>query len=148
MLRGAMYARVRLELGRHPRLAVSFLGGSFMHALGHGALALAAGACARALTSIGGGSGPVLFGSTSVGLDALSLGLLGLGAVIAKTAGGAIASWAQAKLSGEVGTSLRLDVLEHRVAVASRLPRNLAHEGTFALVAFDERNAHVSPLAQ
>ena len=96
-----------------------------MHALGHGTLALAAGMCARALV----GGSPAAAGamdgrSTWTGLlnvyaganVALWMGFVGLLAAVVKGVGGTIASYWQARVAGEVGGMLRLEVLSSWLA--------------------------------
>lgn len=108
-----------------------------MHALGHAALALAAGACAQVLTSGAGALAPGALGSTSLPVDALSLGVLGLTAAAVKSVGGVLAAWSQARLSGEVGTALRIQVLEawltvHRLQRPRHGDQREASSGTHA----------------
>ena len=86
-----------------------------MHALGHAAMALAAGACASALL----GSAAVLGrGSTTLEwlgvdkADAFSLSLVGLAAVLVKAFGGVCATYSQARLAFSIGGDLRLRVLD------------------------------------
>ncbi len=85
-----------------------------MHALGHAVLALAAGASAKALVaslSTVRDLGPGV--AIKVGLnDALFLATVGFVAALLKAAGGAVASYLQAQLSGDVGADLRLSVLD------------------------------------
>ncbi len=112
-----------------------------MHAAGHAALALCAAACAQALLSTGanvtGGTGgtslmvarsaAAIFGPRFSG-GALAFAALGLGAVVVKAMGGALAAWEQARICGDLGNALRLRVLDgwlglHRL----RSPRHSDH---------------------
>jgi ABC-type multidrug transport system fused ATPase/permease subunit len=98
-----------------PVRATIFSFASAMHAVGHAALALAAGGCAQALAG-----GPSLLDvrSTLASQDgagsaaAFRLALLGLVAVVVKVCGGTLASYAQARIGGDVGGALRLEVLD------------------------------------
>jgi ABC-type multidrug transport system fused ATPase/permease subunit len=90
-----------------------------MHAAGHAALAVAAGACAQALAGGGALSGggarlPILASlAGGSGVDAaLALALFGVAAVAVKVAGGTVAAYAQARICGDVGGALRLEVLD------------------------------------
>lgn len=108
------YVQTLRRVFRHPRAIFAFVGGSLMHGVGHAVMALAAAACAQ---SVLGQRAPWLRVS---GLDAaLTLAWLGLGAVLAKVVGGALAASTQAEVSGELGCDLRLRVLDgwmHAVA--------------------------------
>jgi ABC-type transport system involved in cytochrome bd biosynthesis fused ATPase/permease subunit len=107
-----------------------------MHAAGHAALAVAAGGCAQALAGGPGllawRSGGAAFGPLSrapwLGGGALSFAIVGLVAVVVKAAGGAWASWEQARVGGEVGGALRLRALDGWLAL-HRLhgPRHADH---------------------
>jgi hypothetical protein len=124
------YARVaRGVLQNRPRF-VLFACASTMHAVGHAAMALAAGACARAMVANGTLLRPADPRSASPAIldHALSLGLIGLGAVLIKVLAGVYASYAQARMVGTVGAELRLDVLEGWLA-QHRLhrPRQMDH---------------------
>jgi ABC-type multidrug transport system fused ATPase/permease subunit len=116
----SFYVRaLRQVLVRSAGLAL-FVLASAMHALGHASVALIAGIFAMTLGS-GGGLG--WGGSTPLGADGPSasglflLTFLGLGAVCVKTAAGVYASYVQARLAGEVGSALRLRVLDGLLAV-------------------------------
>jgi ABC-type multidrug transport system fused ATPase/permease subunit len=109
------YVRVlRRVLGKRAR-AAAFALATAMHAVGHAALAWAAAIVASALA---GGGASLLVGSTPVEIGgssaraAFSLTLLGLAAVVVKTAGGAYASYVQAELAAEAGSALRLAALD------------------------------------
>jgi ABC-type multidrug transport system fused ATPase/permease subunit len=116
---------------RKGRSTLVFLLASAMHAVGHTALAVAAGGCARALVgewrAMGGGS--TSLGLVRPGVDAALLaGLVGLGAVILKGAGGVYAAHAQSQVASAVAGALRLRVLDgwlgaHRL----RIPRQRDH---------------------
>lgn len=109
--------------------------GSLMHAAGHAFLAAAAGLLARGLAG-----GPPLMddGSTSVGGGlgswrssvpaALTLATTGLFAAIVKLVGGALSSWAEARVAGDVAARVRLSVLDDVLALSRlRTPRHEDH---------------------
>ncbi len=91
-----------------------------MHATGHALLAATAGVLARALA----GQGPLDGRSTSpAGIVSISMGgppiravlvlsACGVLAALVKLVGGALSSWAEARVSGEVGATVRLAVLD------------------------------------
>ena len=116
----SFYVRTMAMVLRKPARAVAFALASIMHAAGHALLALAAGAVTVALVS---GRGASWVGSTSIGNagslanQAFSLSLLGLAAVVVKSAGGVYASYVQARIAGDVGSALRLDVLDGLLSV-------------------------------
>jgi ABC-type multidrug transport system fused ATPase/permease subunit len=97
-----------------------------MHATGHALLAAAAGVLARALaghvpmdgrsTPVS-GIAPISMGGTPIRAVVL-LSLCGVFAALIKLVGGALSSWAEARVSGEVGATVRLAVLD-RVLSAS-----------------------------
>ena len=104
-----------------------------MHALGHAALAFAAGAFARA---VAGGALPVRKGSGLLGTlvpgatDPLFLGFLALAAILLKVSGGIIASYVQAQMAGDVGGLLRGELLDAWLAVHRiRRSRQTDHAG-------------------
>jgi ABC-type multidrug transport system fused ATPase/permease subunit len=85
---------------------------STMHALGHAFLALVAGGLAIALARAwgserGGASGP----ATGAPLEVLWLTGIGLAVVLVKATAGVYATFVQARIAGEVGSSLRLRLL-------------------------------------
>ena len=86
-----------------------------MHASGHALLAAAGGVLAR---SLAGGAGPMDARSIRVlqdlgrGDPMLGLAIGGLIAALAKLVGGVTAGWAEARVAGEVGAELRLEVLD------------------------------------
>ncbi len=128
----SLYARTAEAVLAEKRLGVGIVVGSLMHASGHAFLAAAGGALARALA---GGGGPMDARSTSSMLVALGRGdammglaLAGLFAAIAKLVGGMLAAFAEAKVAGEVGARLRLEVLDDVLALtALRAPRHDDH---------------------
>ena len=91
-----------------------------MHALGHAALAAAAGGCAQ---SLAGGQSLLVPGGGSAGQGplwhggALGLATAGLLAVVVKGVGGAWAAGAQARIGGDVGGVLRLRALDGWLAL-------------------------------
>lgn len=102
-----------------------------MHAAGHALLAAAGGVLARALA---GGAGPMddrsirTLESVGAGDPMLGLAIGGLLAAVAKLAGGVMAGWAEARVAGEVGAELRLEVLDRVLRVNSlRAPRQRDH---------------------
>ena len=127
----SFYAHVlRQVLVRRGRLAL-FVVASTMHALGHAALAVAAGAL---LATLAGGGLPRSAGSTwlvHVGPgagDPFVLGIVGLGAVLTKAIAGAIATWVQATVAGDVGCGLRAELLDAWIGVHRlRRPRHDDH---------------------
>jgi ABC-type multidrug transport system fused ATPase/permease subunit len=114
--------RLRRALDGVPRL-LSFLLASALHAIGHALVALVAGAVALSLTDrLGarpGSAGPAsLAASESLCADrALFLSLVGLGVVFVKATAGAYATFVQARVAGEVGSELRLELLDALLAV-------------------------------
>jgi len=109
-----------------------FLLSSVMHALGHAALALAAGRCAGLLVGAWATNGPSntsgTSGSADAAKEALWVALAGLSAAVLKAGGGVIAAYGQAKVAGDVGASLRLEVLERLLSVHRlRHPRQGDH---------------------
>ncbi len=128
----SLYARTLEAVLAEKRLAVGIAVGSSMHASGHAFLAAAGGALARALA---GGAGPMDMRSTSPLLAALGRGdammglaIVGLFAAIAKLVGGMLAAFSEARVAGEVGARLRLEVLDDVLALtALRAPRHDDH---------------------
>lgn len=128
----SLYARTREAVLAEKRLGFGIAFGSLMHASGHAFLAAAGGALAR---SLAGGAGPMDARSTSSLLadlgrgDAMiGLALAGLFAAIAKLVGGMLASFCEARVAGEVGARLRLEVLDDVLALtALRAPRHDDH---------------------
>jgi ABC-type multidrug transport system fused ATPase/permease subunit len=130
---------------------LSFLLASALHAIGHALVALVAGAVALSLTDrFGAGHPPFDSSALSTGESlsanqALFLSLVGLGVVFVKAAAGAYATFVQARVAGEVGSELRLDLLDALLAI-HRLHRprqddHGAHVGgtAGAVVALTER---------
>jgi ABC-type multidrug transport system fused ATPase/permease subunit len=118
--------RLRRVLHGAPRL-LSFLVASALHAIGHAVVALVAGAVALSLSDRFGARTPVsLRPFESSGLPAsadftadraLLLSLVGLGVVFVKGAAGAYATFVQARVAGEVGSDLRLELLDALLTV-------------------------------
>ena len=104
-----------------------------MHALGHTALALTAGFCARALLTGGGWMGGRSTPWETPGGThdfALTFGLFGLSAVVLKSVGGVGAAYGQAQIAGEVASALRLEVLDAWLGIhALRHARQGDHGG-------------------
>ncbi|MDB4997756.1 MAG: Cell division transporter, ATP-binding protein FtsE, partial [Myxococcaceae bacterium] len=127
----SFYAHVlRQVLVRRGRLAL-FVLASTMHALGHAALAVAAGAL---LATLAGGGLPRNAGSTWLvhvvpgGSDPFVLGIVGLGAVLTKAIAGSVAAWVQATVAGDVGCGLRAELLDAWIGVHRlRRPRHDDH---------------------
>ncbi len=119
---GFYVRRLRLVLRSVPRL-LSFLLASALHAVGHALVALVAGALALSLTDRFGAYPPPgvptgLFGRGSLTADrALFLSLVGLVVVSVKGAAGAYATYVQAGVAGEVGSDLRLELLDALLAI-------------------------------
>lgn len=96
-----------------------------MHAAGHAFLAAAAGVLAGALSR--GSTAGMDARSTSLLREAglpeatedvvLALAFVGVLAAIVKLVGGAVSSWAEARVAGEVGASVRLEVLDDVLAL-------------------------------
>jgi ABC-type multidrug transport system fused ATPase/permease subunit len=108
-----------------------FLSSSLMHALGHAALALAAGRCAVLLAAAWAVAGRSAMDSAVFPAQgALLVAAAGLGAALLKGLGGVGAAYGQARISGNAGTLLRGQVLE-RLLSAHRLrrPRQGDHGG-------------------
>ncbi len=102
-----------------------------MHASGHALLAGAGGVLAR---SLAGGAGPMDARSIRVlqdlgrGDPMLGLAIGGLIAALAKLVGGVTAGWAEARIAGEVGAELRLEVLDGiHGSTSLRAPRQRDH---------------------
>jgi ABC-type multidrug transport system fused ATPase/permease subunit len=114
--------RLRRALHGVPQL-LSFLLASALHAIGHALVALVAGAVALSLTDRFGAGHPPFGSSRLIPAESLSansalfLSLLGLGVVFVKAAAGAYATFVQARVAGEVGGELRLELLDALLAV-------------------------------
>jgi ATP-binding cassette subfamily B protein len=115
--------RLRLVLRGAPRL-LSFLVAAALHAVGHALVALVAGGVALSLSDRSGAQSLPFFhpsglpGGPSAGADrALLLSLVGLGVVFVKGAAGAYATFVQARVAGEVGSELRLELLDALLAI-------------------------------
>ncbi len=106
-----------------------------MHAAGHAFLAAAAGILASALARGGAlmdaRSMSLLRGlgsAESPGDAVVSLASAGVVAAIVKLVGGALSSWAEARLAGEVGATVRLAVLDDVLSLHGlRAPRHDDH---------------------
>lgn len=128
----SLYARTKEAVLRGKKDALAIVLGSLMHASGHAFLALAGGSLARALA---GGGAPMDQPNASAVLLALGRGdamlglaIAGLFAAAAKLVGGTIAARSEAKVAGEVGARLRIEVLDDVLAVhALRAPRHRDH---------------------
>jgi ABC-type multidrug transport system fused ATPase/permease subunit len=108
---------------------------SAMHSVGHASLALAAGVCAQALGGGGRllGAGSSTASTNGAGADlAFRLALVGLGAVAVKVVGGAWAAFAQARICGDVGAALRLEVLDGWLAHNRLRAPRLSDHGALA----------------
>ena len=132
VLNGRRGGRGRLAGGGGLR-AVGFALAMLMHALGHAALALAAGAVAVTLAAKSGlgQSGSIGLGAHGPVVDTIFvLTFVGLAAIIVKVAGGTYASYVQAIVTGEVGGALRVAVLEQLLGVHPlRRPRHFDQGG-------------------
>jgi ABC-type multidrug transport system fused ATPase/permease subunit len=102
-----------------------------MHASGHALLAAAGGVLARTLA---GGAGPMDGRSSRIlhalghGDPMLGLAIAGLIAAMAKLCGGVVAGWAEARVAGEVGAGLRLEILDGIHGLTTlRAPRQRDH---------------------
>jgi len=136
-----LYARTARAVVRRPSFGVAILVGSMMHAAGHALVAAAGGMLARSLAG-GGGSmdqrSMRIAGELGAGDAMLGLAFVGLAAALVKLAGGVLAAGAEARVAGDVGTALRLEVLDRVLAANSvRAARHadhgsaeLAHAGT------------------
>lgn len=120
---GRYYAKeLRQALRGLPRL-LSFLLACVLHAAGHALLALVGGFVALSLTerlavpTISDAFSRPLGNISPAEDKALFLSLLGLGIVFVKGASGAYATYVQARVAGEVGSRLRLELLDALLAV-------------------------------
>ena len=124
--------RVRRVLHGVPRL-LSFLLASALHAIGHALVALVAGAVALSLTERFVAGSAAVASSSPPGSEILSadralfLSLVGLCVVFVKGAAGAYATFVQARVAGEVGSELRLELLDALLAI-HRLQRPRHHD--------------------
>lgn len=116
----SLYARVANAVVDNRSLGAAIVVGSLMHAAGHALVAAAGGVLARSLA----GSG----GSMEIRSTPINIALIGLLAACAKLVGGVVASWAEARVAGEVGATLRLEVLERVIGEhALHAPRQDDH---------------------
>ncbi len=117
------YVQRSMQVLRGRLRLTSFLAAAAMHAVGHALVALVAGALALSLADRLGArsfvpapSGPP--GSEGLATDkALFLSLVGLGVVFVKGAAGAYATFVQARVAGEVGSALRIELLDALLAI-------------------------------
>ncbi|MBS2015953.1 MAG: ABC transporter ATP-binding protein [Deltaproteobacteria bacterium] len=141
----SLYARAARAVRARPSLGIAILVGSVMHAAGHALLAAAGGALARVLAGaadLGNArSIPLLGGDATFASDlqgvAFALGIAGVVAASAKLVGGVVAAWAEARLAGEVGQSLRLEIVDrllgaHGSVNSVRAPRQDDHGAALA----------------
>jgi ABC-type multidrug transport system fused ATPase/permease subunit len=113
---------------RHPARLAAFVLSCALHAVGHALVALVAGgivvALARAWGLPAGRSSP-LGSAGSLSEQAFVLSAVGLGVVLVKGAAGVYATFVQARVAGEVGGRLRLELLDALLAVHRlRRPRH------------------------
>jgi ABC-type multidrug transport system fused ATPase/permease subunit len=127
----SLYARAARSVVDKPSLGFAIVVGSLMHAAGHASLAAAGGVLARALA---GGAGPMdgrsirALQMLGAGDPMVGLAIGGLIAASAKLVGGVVAAWGEARVAGEVGAVLRLEVLDAVLGVNSlRAPRQDDH---------------------
>lgn len=136
----SLYARTARTVRAYPQLGIAIVVGSVMHAAGHAVLAAAGGALARALAGdapLGNARSIRLTDDTFFARDmqdvALLLGIAGVVAASAKLVGGVVAAWAEARLSGEVGAELRLEIVDRLLGANSvRNTRHGDHGGGLA----------------
>lgn len=128
----SLYARTARAVRAYPQLGIAIVVGSVMHAAGHAVLAAAGGALARALAGdapLGNARSIRLTDDTLFARDmqdvALFLGIAGVVAASTKLVGGVVAAWAEARLSGEVGAELRLEIVDRLLGANS--VRNTRH---------------------
>jgi ABC-type multidrug transport system fused ATPase/permease subunit len=119
----SFYVRRLGRVLRSTALLLSFVLASALHAVGHAAVALVAGALALSLTDRFGAYPPPfdsagLFESGGPSVDrALFLSLVGLAVVFVKGAAAAYATYVQAGVAGQVGSDLRLELLDALLAI-------------------------------
>ena len=125
--------RLRRLAARPGRLA-GFVVASALHAVGHAAVALIAAGIALCLAERFGVralpfASPVASTPGATSEDrALALALLGLTVLVVKGTAGSYATFVQARLAGEVGGALRLDLLDAMLAIHRlRRPRHGDH---------------------
>lgn len=125
------YAAELRRVLRTPAKAAVVALAAAMHAAGHALVALVAGGLAVALARMWGMRGArssPLGDDRSLGEQALLLAAVGLGVLAMKAAAGVYATYVQGRVAGEVGSRLRLELLDallshHRV----RPPRHGDH---------------------
>lgn len=121
----AWYAAKLPRVLRGPGRLLGFLAACGMHAVGHACVALFAGGIAVAVArmwEMGGGRSTLSGGEPLLGDEAFSLAALGLAVLLAKAVAGVYASYVQARVAGEAGSELRLELLDALLAV-NRLRR-------------------------
>src|SRR5580658_420867 len=129
------YYLLRLRrLAARPQQLAGFAVASVLHAAGHAMVALIAAAIALCLAERFGlralpFTSALPSGATGGPEDrALALALVGLAVVVVKGTAGAYATFVQARLAGEVGSALRLELLDAMLAVHRlRRPRHGDH---------------------
>lgn len=117
---------------RHPARLAVFAVACSVHALGHALIAWFAGALAIALVRAWGlsdGRSSPLGGAGSWSQRALVLSAIGLGVVAAKGVGGVYATFVQARVAGEVGGRLRLELLDALLALHRLRPPRHGDQG-------------------
>jgi ABC-type multidrug transport system fused ATPase/permease subunit len=135
------YYLLRLRrLAAQPRELAGFVTASVLHAAGHAAVAIVAASVAICLAerfgvSSGGAGSAATASGTALGAvaedRALALAFFGLGVVLVKGVAGAYATFVQARLAGEVGAALRLELLDAMLAIHRlRRPRHGDHAST------------------
>src|SRR6478752_5471914 len=124
----SFYRRALRELSKKPRTFALLAFSSVSYAVGHAALALAAGASATVLLASKARLRELVAAVDAHGaavdpkaISPVVIAALGIGAALVKTAAGAASAHLQSDLSGEVGRHLRLAVLDGWLA---RTPRN------------------------
>jgi ABC-type multidrug transport system fused ATPase/permease subunit len=125
------YVRELRLVTRQQKDLLGFLFAASMHAVGHATMALIAGGMAVALAQTWGirgvRSSPLVLGR-SVSDEAILLSGVGLAAVFVKGAAGVYATYVQGRIAGEVGSRLRVRLLDALLS-AHRLrhPRHSDH---------------------
>lgn len=133
------YAAQLRRVLRTPTQIGALVLASAMHAAGHALVALVAGGIAVALARMWGMQGlrsSPLGGGSHLGDQALFLSAFALGVLLLKNAAGVYATYVQGRVAGEVGSRLRLELLDallsqHRL----RPPRHRDQGGAPAVVA-------------
>src|SRR5580704_8363817 len=114
------YARELRRVLRRPTSLLSFVFATAMHAVGHAMVALVAAGLAVAMARAWGlrdvRSSPLASGGT-LSDRAFLLAAVGLSVVLVKGVAGVYATYVQGRVAGEVGGSLRVDLLDALLAV-------------------------------